>query len=103
MRLCGSRFRIPVTNVVTQAAEIDRTISQEVTFAKLWHGVRGSRTPDRVRGAVRNDVIQRHAANRGDWNPYGSGRGGRRGGVDGAAPPFWYWRRWDSRSACLLP
>jgi ABC-type antimicrobial peptide transport system permease subunit len=27
--------RIPVTNVVTQAAEIDRTISQEVTFAKL--------------------------------------------------------------------
>ena len=26
---------IPVTNVVTQAAEIDRTISQEVTFAKL--------------------------------------------------------------------
>ncbi|HKW32405.1 MAG TPA: ABC transporter permease [Candidatus Acidoferrum sp.] len=27
--------RIPVTNVVTQAAEIDRTISQEVMFAKL--------------------------------------------------------------------
>jgi predicted permease len=27
--------RIPVTNVLTQAAEIDRTISQEVTFAKL--------------------------------------------------------------------
>jgi len=27
--------RIPVTNVVTQAAEIDRTISREVTFAKL--------------------------------------------------------------------
>ena len=31
-------FRIPVTNVVTQAAEIDRTISQEVTFAKLCTG-----------------------------------------------------------------
>ena len=30
--------RIPVTNVVTQAAEIDRTISQEVTFAKLCTG-----------------------------------------------------------------
>src|SRR5213080_3080380 len=30
--------RIPVTNVVTQAAEIDRTISQEVTFAKLSTG-----------------------------------------------------------------
>jgi macrolide transport system ATP-binding/permease protein len=30
--------RIPVTNVITQAAEIDRTISQEVTFAKLWTG-----------------------------------------------------------------
>jgi macrolide transport system ATP-binding/permease protein len=27
--------RIPVTNVVTQAAEIDRTISREITFAKL--------------------------------------------------------------------
>ncbi len=30
--------RIPVTNVVTQAAAIDRTISQEVTFAKLCTG-----------------------------------------------------------------
>jgi macrolide transport system ATP-binding/permease protein len=30
--------RIPITNVVTQAAEIDRTISQEVTFAKLCSG-----------------------------------------------------------------
>ncbi len=30
--------RIPVTNVVTQAAEIDRTISQEIAFAKLCTG-----------------------------------------------------------------
>ncbi len=30
--------RIPVTNVVTQTAEIDGTISQEVTFAKLCTG-----------------------------------------------------------------
>jgi macrolide transport system ATP-binding/permease protein len=30
--------RISVTNVVTQAAEIDRTISREVTFAKLCTG-----------------------------------------------------------------
>ncbi|MES1262068.1 MAG: ABC transporter permease [Acidobacteriota bacterium] len=30
--------RIPVTNVFTQAAEIDRTISREVTFAKLCTG-----------------------------------------------------------------
>ena len=30
--------RMPVTNVVTQAAEIDRTISQEITFAKLCTG-----------------------------------------------------------------
>src|SRR5580700_1740842 len=30
--------RIAVTNVVTQAAEIDRTISREVTFAKLCTG-----------------------------------------------------------------
>ncbi len=30
--------RIPIANVVTQAAEIDRTISQEITFAKLCTG-----------------------------------------------------------------
>jgi macrolide transport system ATP-binding/permease protein len=30
--------RIPVTNVATQAAEIDRTISHEVMFAKLCTG-----------------------------------------------------------------
>jgi macrolide transport system ATP-binding/permease protein len=30
--------RIPVTNVVTQAAEIDRTISREIMFAKLCSG-----------------------------------------------------------------
>jgi macrolide transport system ATP-binding/permease protein len=30
--------RIPVTNVITQAAEIDRTIGQEVTFARLCTG-----------------------------------------------------------------
>jgi macrolide transport system ATP-binding/permease protein len=30
--------RIPLTNVATQAAEIDRTISREVTFAKLCTG-----------------------------------------------------------------
>jgi predicted permease len=30
--------RIPVTNLVTQAAEIDRTISREVVFAKLCTG-----------------------------------------------------------------
>src|SRR5260370_4454658 len=30
--------RIPVTNVITQAAEIDRTISRELTFAKRCTG-----------------------------------------------------------------
>src|SRR5205807_9969521 len=30
--------RIPVTNVATQAAEIDRTISRELTFSKLCTG-----------------------------------------------------------------
>ncbi|MBI1897095.1 MAG: ABC transporter permease [Acidobacteria bacterium] len=30
--------RIPVTNVATQAAEIDRTINREITFAKLCTG-----------------------------------------------------------------
>jgi macrolide transport system ATP-binding/permease protein len=34
----GADPRMPVTNVVPQAAEIDRTISQEVTFAKLCTG-----------------------------------------------------------------
>jgi ABC-type antimicrobial peptide transport system permease subunit len=33
--------RIPVTNVITQAAEIDRTISRELTFAKLCTGFAG--------------------------------------------------------------
>ncbi len=36
VREAGSR--IPVTNVITQAAEIDRTISRELTFAKLCTG-----------------------------------------------------------------
>jgi len=31
-------FRIPLTNVVTQAAEIDRTITRETTFAELCTG-----------------------------------------------------------------
>jgi predicted permease len=30
--------RIPITNVITQAAEIDRTISREIMFAKLCTG-----------------------------------------------------------------
>jgi len=30
--------RVPVTKVITQAAEIDRTISRELTFAKLCTG-----------------------------------------------------------------
>ncbi|MEZ5401327.1 MAG: ABC transporter permease [Bryobacteraceae bacterium] len=30
--------RIPVTNIITQAAEIDRTINRELTFAKLCAG-----------------------------------------------------------------
>ena len=34
----GADSRIPVTNVVTQAVEIDRTISREITFAKLCTG-----------------------------------------------------------------
>ncbi|MGC2660936.1 MAG: ABC transporter permease [Bryobacteraceae bacterium] len=34
----GADPRIPVTHVITQAAEIDRTISREVTFAKLCTG-----------------------------------------------------------------
>src|SRR5258707_11664712 len=50
------------------------------------HGFRGSRSPDRVRGTLRDDVLQRRAAGRRDWNPHGSGRATRRRGVDGSAP-----------------
>src|SRR5438876_10659708 len=39
MRSCGRQIpAYPSQNVVTQAAEIDRTISQELTFAKLCTG-----------------------------------------------------------------
>src|SRR5260370_17269676 len=50
------------------------------------HGFRGSRSPDRVRGTLWDGVLQRRAADRRDWNPYGSGRATRRRGVDGSAP-----------------
>ncbi len=50
------------------------------------HGFRGSRSPDRVRGTLRDDVLQRRAAGRRDWNPYGSRRATRRRGLDGSAP-----------------
>jgi len=87
MRSCGRQIsRIPVTNVVTQAAEIDRTISREITFRETMHGFRGSRSPDRVRGALRNGVVQRRAANRRDRTPYGAGRATRRRGMDDSAP-----------------
>jgi hypothetical protein len=77
---------IPVTNVVTQAAEIDRTIQPGRHVRETMHGFRGSRSPDRVRGALRDDVPQRRAAGRRDWNPYGSGRATWRRGMDGSAP-----------------
>src|SRR5207244_11750803 len=49
------------------------------------HGFRGSRSPDGVRGTLRDDVLQRRAAGRRDWNTYGSGRTTRRCGMDGSA------------------
>ncbi len=58
--------RIPVTNVVTQAAEIDRTISREV---------------------ARLESVWLWARNAAPW--YGW-----------FCAAFYYWRRWDSRSAC---
>src|SRR2546430_7351438 len=36
--------------------------------------------------SLRNDVLQRRAAGRRDWNPYGAGRATRRRGMDGSAP-----------------
>jgi putative ATP-dependent endonuclease of OLD family len=50
------------------------------------HGFRGSRSPDPVRGTVRDGVLQRRSAGRRDWDPYGSGRATRRRGMDGSAP-----------------
>jgi len=48
--------RMPVTNVVTQAAEIDRTISREI-ISRNCARVSRSRSPDRVRGTLRDDVV----------------------------------------------
>ncbi len=92
--------RIPVTNVVTQAAEIDRTISREAMFAKLCTGFAvlallmacvGStercRTTSRGKPA-RSESVWRWARNAAPW--YGW-----------FCAAFYYWRRWDSRSACL--
>ena len=77
--------RIPVTKVITQAAEIDRTIPR-THVREIVYGFRGSRSSDRLRGTLRDDVLQRRAAGRRDWNPYGPGRATRRRGLDGSAP-----------------
>jgi hypothetical protein len=65
--------RIPVTNVATQAAEIDRTINRELMFAKLCTGFA-------VLALLTTCVGRR------DWNPYGAGRATRRRGMDDSAP-----------------
>ena len=76
--------RIPVTNVVTQAAEIDRTISRGTHVRETMHGFRGSRSPDRVRGTLRDDVVQHCASHGRDGNPHGAGGTAAYGCVDGA-------------------
>jgi hypothetical protein len=78
--------RVPVTNVITQAAEIDRTISREITFANLCTGFAILCSCDGIGGALRNHVVQRHSAGWRDWHSYGAGRATRRGGLDGPAP-----------------
>src|SRR3982074_2410359 len=81
---------IPVTNVVTQAAEINRTITQELTFAKLCTGFAVLALLTACVGlyGTMSYSVARQAggAGRRDWNPYGSGRATRRGGMDGSAP-----------------
>jgi hypothetical protein len=78
--------RIPVTNVATQAAEIDRTISRELTFAKLCTGFAVLALLTACVGLYGTMSYSVGAAGRRDWNPYGAGRATRRRGVDGSAP-----------------
>ena len=92
--------RIPVTNVVTQAAEIDRTISREVTFAKLCTGfavlalltacvgLYGTMSYNVARQVGELESVWLWACIVASW--YGW-----------FCAAFYYWRRWDSRSACL--
>jgi macrolide transport system ATP-binding/permease protein len=91
---------IPVTNVVTQAAEIDRTISQEGTFAKLCTGfavlalliacvgLYGTMSHSVARQVGEIGIRMVLGRNAAPW--YGW-----------FCAAFYYWRRWDSRSACL--
>ena len=53
---------------------------------ETMHGLRGSRSLDRVRRTLRDGVLQRRAADRRDWTPYGCRRPTRRRGMDGSAP-----------------
>ena len=92
--------RIPVTNVVTQAGEIDRTISREVTFAKLCTGFAVLALLMACVGSTercRTTSLSRSARLESVWL-----------WARNAAPSYgWFcaafccWRRRDSRSACL--
>ena len=92
---------IPVTNVVTQIAEIDRTMSREVMFAKLCTGfavlalliacvgLYGTMSYSVARGRpARLESVWLWARNAAPW--YGW-----------FCAAFSYLRRWGSRSACL--
>ena len=54
--------RVPVTDVKTQAAQIDQTMNQEILFAKLCTDLRDSGIADRLRRALRHDVVHGCAA-----------------------------------------
>jgi len=96
----GGRFSHTVTTWSRRQRKIDRTISREVTFAKIVYGFCGSSTAHGVRGTLRNDVVQRHAGSRRDRNQDGAGCATRRRGLDGFCDVFYCWRRWGSRSVC---
>ena len=76
--------RVPVSEVRTQAADIDQTINQEITFAEVVQRLRDPGAGDRLRGSLRHRLVQRRAAHRRDRHPDGAGGAARRRGSDGS-------------------
>ena len=77
--------RVPVTDIRTQAAEIDQTINQEIIFARVVHRLRHSGTGDRLRRSLRHRFLQRRPPHRRDRHSDGARSAARRSGLDGAA------------------
>jgi hypothetical protein len=77
--------RVPIFNITTQSAQIDRTIGQERTFADLCACFALLRPGDLLRGIVRNDGVRGSAENGRNRNPRGARGAAPSRDVDGAA------------------